>query len=221
MIGLPLPPGSAEAVPCASPFPRRRTRSLRLMRPRWRRRRRPLRRRQATPSWIRLARLRAPGATGLGHLHVTVVTPGAVSVVVTSGTGGARAAARRNVRWRKTDAAALGGRGAMSGSRSTSRARTPRDSSTTDPAVALDVYHQPADVSFVLTNLLSLSATPGNALSGLLDPARVGLVGTSSGAVTGLLFFNTCCTDGRISRNGDHQRVPVADCGRLAGDRCL
>ena len=70
--------------------------------------------------------------------------------------------------------------------------------STTDPTVALDIYHQPGDVSFVLTNLLSLSASPGNPLSGLLDPARVGLVGTSSGAITGLLFFNTCCTDTRI-----------------------
>ena len=70
--------------------------------------------------------------------------------------------------------------------------------STTDPTVALNIYHQPGDVSFVLTNLLSLSASPENPLSGLLDPARVGLVGTSSGAITGLLFFNTCCTDSRI-----------------------
>jgi hypothetical protein len=70
--------------------------------------------------------------------------------------------------------------------------------STTDPQVALDVYNQPGDVSFVLTRLLAKSTTAGNELTGLFDPSRVGFVGTSSGAVTGLLFFNTCCTDPRI-----------------------
>src|SRR5262245_38568859 len=69
---------------------------------------------------------------------------------------------------------------------------------TLDPIVALDIYRQPADISFVLDVLLAQSATPGDDLFGLLDPDRIGLTGTSSGGVTGLLFFNTCCTDPRI-----------------------
>jgi hypothetical protein len=69
---------------------------------------------------------------------------------------------------------------------------------TSDLQVALDVYHQPADVRFVLTSLLAQSASPGHALFGLLDPERVGYVGTSSGGVTGFMFFNTSCADARI-----------------------
>ncbi|MFI5046281.1 MAG: hypothetical protein ACHQIG_04385 [Acidimicrobiia bacterium] len=97
----------------------------------------------------------------------------------------------------KADAAALAARGYVGVALDFPCTNAP-GYSTTDPIVALDIYNQPADVSFVLTNLLSLSASPDNALSGLLDPGRVGLVGTSSGAITGLLFFNTCCTDTRI-----------------------
>jgi hypothetical protein len=53
-------------------------------------------------------------------------------------------------------------------------------------------------VSFVLDELLTKSATPSDELFGLLDADRIGFTGTSSGGVTGLLFFNTCCTDARI-----------------------
>jgi dienelactone hydrolase len=128
-------------------------------------------------------------------LHVTVVTPGASgpSPVVLVGPGSG--ASQRAVA--KTDAAALATRGYVGVALDFPCTNAP-GFSTTDPTVALDIYHQPADVSFVLSNLLSLSASPGNPLSGLLDPERVGLVGTSSGAITGLLFFNTCCTDTRI-----------------------
>lgn len=70
--------------------------------------------------------------------------------------------------------------------------------STSDPTVAFDIYHQPADVSFVLTQLLAKSTTPSDELHGLLDPERISYVGTSSGAVTGLFFFNTCCADPRV-----------------------
>lgn len=128
-------------------------------------------------------------------LHVTVVTPGTTdpSPVVLVGPGSG--ASQRAVA--KADAAALATRGYVGVALDFPCTNAP-GLSTTDLTVALDVYHQPADVSFVLTNLLSLSATPGNVLSGLLDETRVGLVGTSSGAVTGLLLFNTCCTDARI-----------------------
>ena len=128
-------------------------------------------------------------------LNVTVVTPGTTepSPVVLVGPGSG--ASQRVVA--KADATELAARGYVGVALEFPCTNAP-GFSTTDPVVALDVYHQPADVSFVLTNLLTLSATPDNDLSGLLDPARVGLVGTSSGAITGLLFFNTCCTDGRI-----------------------
>ena len=128
-------------------------------------------------------------------LKVTVVTPGVVgpSPVVLVGPGSG--ASQRAVA--KADAAALAARGYVGVALDFPCTNAP-GFSTTNPIVALDIYRQPGDVSFVLTNLLSLTATPGNPLSGLLDPARVGLVGTSSGAITGLLFFNTCCTDSRI-----------------------
>ena len=65
-------------------------------------------------------------------------------------------------------------------------------------ATLLDYYRQPGDVSFVLSALLAKSATVGDELEGLMDPARIGFKGYSGGAVTGLLFFNTCCADARI-----------------------
>jgi predicted dienelactone hydrolase len=48
-----------------------------------------------------------------------------------------------------------------------------------------DVVNQPADVSFVITQLLEAGATPGP-LQGLIDPARVAVAGHSDGAETAL-----------------------------------
>jgi hypothetical protein len=151
----------------------------------------------ATSSFTFVDSTRSTPCTGAADrtLNVTVVTPGTTepSPVVLVGPGSG--ASQRAVA--KTDAAALATRGYVGVALDFPCTNAP-GFSTTDPTVALDIYHQPADVSFVLTNVLSLSAAPGNPLSGLLDAARVGLVGTSSGALTGLLFFNSCCTDGRI-----------------------
>lgn len=151
----------------------------------------------ATLSYTFVDSSRATPCTGASDrtLNVTVVTPGTSlpSPVVLVGPGSG--ASQRAVA--KADAAELASRGYVGVALDFPCTNAP-GFSTTDPTVALDIYHQPADVSFVLTSLLSLSASPGNALSGLLDAARVGLVGTSSGAITGLLFFNTCCTDARI-----------------------
>jgi hypothetical protein len=128
-------------------------------------------------------------------LHVTVVTPEASGpspvVLVGPGSGASQRAVAR------TDAAAWAARGYVGVALDFPCTNAP-GYSTTDPTVALDIYHQPADVSFVLTALLSLSASSGNSLSGLLDPEHIGYVGTSGGAITGLLFFNTCCGDARI-----------------------
>jgi len=70
--------------------------------------------------------------------------------------------------------------------------------SLTDITTLLDYYRQPGDASFVLSALLAKSATVGDELEGLMDPARIGFKGYSGGAVTGLLLFNSCCSDPRI-----------------------
>ena len=60
----------------------------------------------------------------------------------------------------------------------------------------LDVVNQPQDMSYVLSKLLSLSAQPGNPLSGLLNPNQVAAVGHSDGGDTvAALGASTCCTD--------------------------
>jgi dienelactone hydrolase len=49
-----------------------------------------------------------------------------------------------------------------------------------------DRIHQPADIRFVITQLLAASATPGDPLHGLIDPARIAVAGHSDGADTAL-----------------------------------
>ena len=63
----------------------------------------------------------------------------------------------------------------------------------TDQAVAggnldeADIGNQPADVRFVITELLGASQSAGTAVSGLVDPSRIAVVGHSDGAETALL----------------------------------
>jgi predicted dienelactone hydrolase len=64
---------------------------------------------------------------------------------------------------------------------------------------AKDLVNQPGDMSFVLTQVLRLSAMKGNFLSGMIDPRRIAGVGHSLGAMTVLAWAeNTCCEDHRI-----------------------
>lgn len=49
-----------------------------------------------------------------------------------------------------------------------------------------DVVNQPRDVSFVISSLLSLAATRGGPLSGLVDPRHIGVAGHSDGGETAL-----------------------------------
>jgi predicted dienelactone hydrolase len=64
---------------------------------------------------------------------------------------------------------------------------------------AKDLVNQPGDMSFVLTQVLKLSATKGNFLSGMIDPRRIAGVGHSLGAMTVLAWAeNTCCEDHRV-----------------------
>jgi dienelactone hydrolase len=49
-----------------------------------------------------------------------------------------------------------------------------------------DLVNQPADMRFVVTRLLELSAAAGNRLSGRIDPAEIAVAGHSDGGVTAL-----------------------------------
>jgi dienelactone hydrolase len=62
-----------------------------------------------------------------------------------------------------------------------------------------DLVNQPADVNFVISELLRLSADGASPLAGSVDPARVGAAGHSLGGMTTLaLAGNTCCHDARV-----------------------
>jgi dienelactone hydrolase len=62
-----------------------------------------------------------------------------------------------------------------------------------------DVVNQPADVRFVIDQLLWADAKPG-LLGGLIDPHKIAVAGHSDGAITAAeVAYNTCCRDTRIS----------------------
>lgn len=58
--------------------------------------------------------------------------------------------------------------------------------------------NQPADVSFIIGRLLDRSAKGDALLGGHLDPDAVAVAGHSLGAITSLLFYNSCCRDDRV-----------------------
>ena len=65
-------------------------------------------------------------------------------------------------------------------------------------AIRSDSLEQPADISFVITSMINLSAAPGP-LFNAVDPAAVGDSGQSDGGVTAAAAaYNTCCIDPRI-----------------------
>jgi fermentation-respiration switch protein FrsA (DUF1100 family) len=62
-----------------------------------------------------------------------------------------------------------------------------------------DIGNQPADMSFVIDQVLKASGAAGGPLSGLVDPKEIGAAGHSNGAITTLgLVGNSCCRDTRI-----------------------
>ena len=66
------------------------------------------------------------------------------------------------------------------------------------PAYA-DYVNQPADVRFVIDELLRLDAEPGSPLFGRIDADHIGVAGQSLGGLTTFgLTINTCCRDTRI-----------------------
>lgn len=67
------------------------------------------------------------------------------------------------------------------------------------PTVLQDILNQPADVSFVLTQVLALNTTAGDPLEGRIDGAHIAAAGHSGGAITTLGLLNSCCADPRIT----------------------
>ncbi len=72
-------------------------------------------------------------------------------------------------------------------------------SSTSLPGASGDAVNQPADVSFLISEMVRLSADPGSPYAGLVNGERVAVAGHSLGAATTLgVAFNGCCVDRRI-----------------------
>ncbi|MEO6121285.1 MAG: hypothetical protein ABIW46_08080 [Acidimicrobiales bacterium] len=72
-------------------------------------------------------------------------------------------------------------------------ATNPQDTSSDD------YPNQPADISFVTDELLRLNGDPASPLAGLIDPDRIGAVGSALGGITTLgLTSNACCRDARF-----------------------
>lgn len=67
-----------------------------------------------------------------------------------------------------------------------------------DPVVPGDLLNQPADISFVISSLLALSANAKDALVGAIDPKRVIAAGHSEGALTTVMLFAQCCAEPRL-----------------------
>jgi fermentation-respiration switch protein FrsA (DUF1100 family) len=62
-----------------------------------------------------------------------------------------------------------------------------------------DLVNQPADLSFVISHLLSANASPGDPLNGLIDPSRIAIAGHSDGADTALaVAYNRHFHDPRV-----------------------
>lgn len=62
-----------------------------------------------------------------------------------------------------------------------------------------DIVNHPADLRFVITSLLQDAATTGGALSGLINPTEVAVIGHSDGGDVALAAAsNSCCGDSRI-----------------------
>jgi len=62
-----------------------------------------------------------------------------------------------------------------------------------------DFVHQPADLSFVLTQLLQASGSATDALAGSMDADHVAVLGHSLGGTTAIGFTRkSCCADARV-----------------------
>ncbi len=61
-----------------------------------------------------------------------------------------------------------------------------------------DYANQPADVSYIISEISKFDTTPGDPLAGHVDTSEVAATGHSLGGLTTLGFFNSCCRDPRV-----------------------
>ncbi len=62
-----------------------------------------------------------------------------------------------------------------------------------------DIVNHPADLRAVITDVVDAASKPGSPLAGMVDTARIGLVGHSDGGDVSLaVAANTCCRDQRV-----------------------
>ena len=76
-----------------------------------------------------------------------------------------------------------------------------------------DLVNQPADVSYVIGQLLA-AARPGQPLAGVVDATRIGVAGHSDGASTAVgVGYGVCCHDARVRADavmeGDDHTFPM------------
>jgi dienelactone hydrolase len=63
-----------------------------------------------------------------------------------------------------------------------------------------DLAHQPADVAYVISQLLTVSRAPLGVLAGLVNPAKIAVAGHSDGGDTvAAVAANSCCIDHRVT----------------------
>lgn len=64
---------------------------------------------------------------------------------------------------------------------------------------ALDIVNQPADASYVISQVLGLAMTDGDALRGLVDSSRIAAAGHSAGGITTIGLFSGSDRDDRLT----------------------
>jgi dienelactone hydrolase len=84
-----------------------------------------------------------------------------------------------------------------------------------------DFNNQPADVSFVITQMLKQNGLHTSPLYRRIETHRIGVVGHSLGAVTTLaVSYNSCCRDVRIGAAAEMDgelNVPIGAAGKFPG----
>ena len=81
-----------------------------------------------------------------------------------------------------------------------------------------DILQHPADLEAVIDRLVALSRRTSGALSGLVDPARIGVAGHSDGGdVTDAVVSDSCCIDPRIRAAAVFSGAELASFGGTYG----
>jgi len=82
-----------------------------------------------------------------------------------------------------------------------------------------DAGHQPADISFVITQILAANATAGDALQGRISADDIAVLGTSLGGTTVVaLTRKDCCRDPRVRASLLWAAAPIDILASLFGE---